>query len=108
MNNYHQIITKILGEYANLPYAHGNLERKFIVGEDHKNYLLLKVGYLKGKRVHASVVHLEIINEKIWIHEDGLEDGIASDLLMAGIPKNKIVLGFHPPEVRHLTEFAVN
>ncbi|NEP06746.1 MAG: XisI protein [Okeania sp. SIO2G4] len=108
INNYHQIITKILGEYSRLPYAHGNLERKFIVGEDHKNYLLLTVGYLKGKRVHGCVVHLEIINDKIWIHEDGLEDGIALDLVMAGIPKNKIVLGFHPPEVRHLTEFAVN
>jgi hypothetical protein len=42
------------------------------------------------------------------IHEDGLEDGIASDLVRAGIPKDKIVLGFHPPEVRPYTEFAVS
>ncbi|WP_287525579.1 element excision factor XisI family protein [Okeania sp. SIO2C2] len=74
-----------------------NLERKLIVGQNYKNYLLLTVGYLKGKRVHGCVVYLEIINEKIWIHEDGLEDGIALDLVRAGIPKNKIVLGFHPP-----------
>ena len=108
INNYHQIITEILGKYAKLPYAHGNLERKFIISEDHKNYLLLTVGYLKGKRVHGCVVHLEIINDKIWIYEDGLEDGIALDLLNAGITKNKIVLGFHPPEIRPHTGFAVN
>ncbi|MGK7892630.1 MAG: element excision factor XisI family protein, partial [Xenococcus sp. (in: cyanobacteria)] len=53
INNYHQIITEILGEYAKLPYAHGDLERKFIISEDHKNYLLLTVGYLKEKRVHS-------------------------------------------------------
>ncbi|MDJ0556094.1 MAG: XisI protein [Microcoleaceae cyanobacterium MO_207.B10] len=88
INNYHQIISKILREYADLPYAHGNLERKLIVGEDQKNYLLLTVGYLKGKRVPGCVVHLEIINDKIWIHEDGLEDGIASYLVKSGVPKN--------------------
>lgn len=52
-------------------------------------------------------MHLEIIGDKIWIHEDGLEDGIATDLLRAGISKSQIVLGFHPPEVRPYTEFAV-
>ncbi|MEB3282119.1 MAG: XisI protein [Lyngbya sp.] len=106
--NYYQVITEILGEYAQLPYAHGDLERKLIIGEDHKNYLLLTVGFLKGKRVHGCIVHLEIIGDKIWIHEDGLEDGIANDLIRAGIAKSNIVLGFHPPDVRHLTEFAVN
>ena len=62
LTNYHQIITQILEEYSNFPYAHGNLERKFIIGEDHKNYLLLTVGYLRGKRVHDCVtMHLIII-----------------------------------------------
>ncbi|NES01611.1 MAG: XisI protein [Okeania sp. SIO2F4] len=42
------------------------------------------------------------------MHEDGLEDGIANDLVNAGLPKSQIVLGFHPPEVRPHTEFAVN
>ncbi len=60
-------------------------------------------GWESGRRLHDCIVHLEIIRDKIWIHEDGLEDGIGSDLLRAGIPKNKIVLGFHPPEVRSFT-----
>lgn len=107
LNPYHQIITDILGEYAKLPYAYGDLTRKLVIGEDHKNYLLLTVGYLKGKRVHGCIVHLEVVGDKIWIHEDGLEDGIADDLLRAGISQDRIVLGFHPPEVRSHTEFAV-
>jgi XisI protein len=49
-----------------------------------------------------------VIGDKIWIHRDGLEDGIANELVKAGIPKTQIVLGFHPPNIRPYTEFAVN
>lgn len=69
--------------------------------------MLLTVGDVNGKRVHGCIVHLEVVGDKIWIHEDGLEDGIADDLLRMGIPKERIVLGFHPPQVRRYTEFAV-
>ena len=105
--DYYQIIKEILEDYAKLPYAHGNLQRKLAIGEDHKNYVLLTVGDVNGKRVHGCIVHLEVVGDKIWIHEDGLEDGIADDLLRSGISKEKIVLGFHPPEVRPHTGFAV-
>jgi hypothetical protein len=52
------------------------------------------------------VVHIEIIDGKVWIQEDGIEHGIATDLERAGIPKSDIVLGFQPPEVRPYTEYA--
>jgi XisI protein len=35
------------------------------------------------------------------------EDGIAEELIAAGIPKQHIVLGFHEPEIRPHTGFAV-
>ncbi|MGB7522142.1 MAG: element excision factor XisI family protein [Spirulinaceae cyanobacterium] len=53
-----------------------------------------------------TMILVEIIADKIWLHRDGTEDGIAGDLLAAGIPKQKIVLGFHHPQVRQHTEFA--
>ncbi|MDB9516410.1 XisI protein [Roseofilum reptotaenium CS-1145] len=108
LDNYYEVIKSILVEYAKLPYAHGKLERKLVIGEDRRNYVLLTVGELKGKRVHSCIVHLEVVGDKIWIHEDGLEDGITDDLLRAGIPQNKIVLGFYLPHIRRYTEFAVN
>jgi hypothetical protein len=51
---------------------------------------------------------VEIINNKIWIQCDNTEDGIALELVAAGIPKSDIVLAFHPPDVRKFTEFAVS
>ncbi|HEY9770441.1 MAG TPA: element excision factor XisI family protein [Coleofasciculaceae cyanobacterium] len=53
-------------------------------------------------------MHLEIIDNKIWIHRDGTEYGIANELVNAGISKDKIVLGFHPADIRQYTDFAVS
>lgn len=105
---FYNIIYPILKEYADFPYRYGDLKHQLIVSNDLKNYLLMTLGWENDIRVHGCLVHLEIINDKIWIHRDGLEDGIANDLVAAGIPKNQIVLGFHPLEIRSYTDFAVN
>ena len=68
----------------------------------------LYVGRDNFKRVHGALLDLDIIDGKIWIQRDGTEDGIATDLLAAGIPKDKIVLAFYSEEIRQHSEFAVN
>lgn len=107
VDNYRQIIEKILNEYAKIPYAYNNLESKLIISKDSNDYLVLTIGWEKDVRNHGCIVHLEIINGKVWIQRDGTEDGIATDLLAAGVPKSDIVLAFHPPEIRQHTGFAV-
>ena len=47
------------------------------------------------------------MNGKIYIQHDGTEDGIATDLEIAGVPKSDIVLAFHAPELRKHTEYAI-
>lgn len=108
LDKYREIIVKILQEYAAIPYSYGNLERRLILGQDNNNFVLLTLGWQNDQRVHGCLIHLEIMNGKIWIHRDGTEDGIANELLAADIPKADIVLGFHPPEIRKYTEYAVN
>lgn len=107
LDQYRKIISTVLQEYYNIPYSYGDLERRFIISKDDNNYLLITLGWNNDQRVHGCLVHIEIINDKIWIHRDGTEDGIANDLVAAGIPKECIVLAFHPPEIRPYTEFAV-
>jgi XisI protein len=43
----------------------------------------------------------------VWIQYGGIEGGVANALVEAGIPRDRIVFGFHPPELRKYTEFAV-
>ncbi|MEH2048322.1 XisI protein [Nostoc sp.] len=107
LDNYRKIIEKILAEYAQLPYAHGELERQLIIDEKANHYLLLTLGWENKQRVHGCLVHIDIINDKIWIQRDGTEDGIANEFVNLGIPKDRIVLAFQPAEVRKYTEFAV-
>lgn len=108
LNFYRDTIEKILREYANVPYSYGDIEEYLIIDSERNHFLLLDVGWQQKKRVHGCLTHIQIIDGKIWIQRDGIEDGITNDLVKAGIPKSQIVLGFHPPAVRHHTEFAVS
>jgi hypothetical protein len=55
----------------------------------------------------VSVLHLDIRQGKIWIQHDGTEAGIAEELVKAGIPRDRIVLAFKPPDICPHTGFAV-
>ncbi len=107
LKKYRQTIKSILTNYISIPYSHGNIKSKLIMSNDENNYLVMTAGWQNKKRVHGCIIHLEIINDKIWIHRDGTEYGIANELVDAGISKDEIVLGFHPADIRQYTNFAV-
>jgi hypothetical protein len=104
---YRQIIERTLTEYASVPYAHGDIQTEPVFDRDRDRYLLVNVGWQDDERVHGALVHIEIIDNKIWIQRDGTEHGIANDLVAAGIPRDRIVLGFRAPDLRPYTGFAV-
>ncbi|MBI5653209.1 MAG: XisI protein [Chloroflexi bacterium] len=107
LDTYRQIIQNVLAEYTRIPYAYGQLECRTIFDRDRDSYLLLTLGWHGIKRIHGCLVHVDIIDGKVWIQRDGTEHGIARDLEKAGIPKKDIVLGFQAPNVRKYTEYAV-
>ena len=108
LERYRQIIKDTLNEYAAIPFSYGEIKQRVFIDKEENNFFLFNVGWHNRKRIHGCVVHIEIINDKIWIQRDGIEDGITNDFLRAGIPKDKIVLAFYPPDVRPYTEFAVS
>ncbi len=107
LDTYRQCIEKVLRDYAQLPYAYGEVEREVVSDRRGDHYLLLAVGWDGAQRVHGSVVHIDIINGKVWIQRDGTEHGIAEELVAAGIPRDHIVLAFRPPDLRQYTGYAV-
>ena len=42
--------------------------------------------------IYGPVLHLDIIDNKIWIQQDGTEVGIANELVELGVPKQDIIL----------------
>ena len=107
LERYRDMIVNILDEYRQIPYAYGDIHTEAVYDRSNDRYLLVNVGWDRGRRVHGSLVHIDIIDGKIWIQRDGTEQGIANELVSAGIPRDRIVLGFRPAEVRPYTEFAV-
>lgn len=104
---YRQKIEAVLSEYTRIPYAYEDIRTEAVFDRENNRYLLMNVGWDRGKRVHGSLVHIDVIDGKVWIQCDGTEHGIAKELVAAGIPREQIVLGFHPPEVRKYTEYAL-
>ncbi|MEB3179867.1 MAG: element excision factor XisI family protein [Nostocaceae cyanobacterium] len=58
-----------------------------------------------GKNIR--LIHVDLIEGKIWIQRDGTVKGIANPLVDAGVPKKHIVLGFRSPELRKYNEFSI-
>ena len=106
LDTYRQIIETTLKEYASIPYAYGDIQTETVFDRANDHYLLVNVGWRDNRRIHGAIVHIDIINGKVWIQRDGTEHGMANDFVKAGIPKDQIVLGFREPEVRSYTEFA--
>ena len=108
LDQYRDIIEAALIEQTRVPFSDPEIELEPIFDRKHDRYLLMLVGWKKDEdRVHGCLVHLDIINGKIWIQRDGTEDGIATALEAAGVPKDHIVLAFRPLELRKYSEYAV-
>jgi hypothetical protein len=106
LTRYREIIRKELGEYAEWTKGDG-VTAEVIEDPRHDHFELISHGWDRRRRVHHIVFHLDIIDGKIWVQHDATDRPIAEALADAGIPKDDIVLGFTPPEVRPHTGYAV-
>lgn len=107
-NQYRQIIKKILEEYADFLGNDEQVKIELVLDEKNDRYLLVESGWQNGYRIYGTLLHIDLIDHKLWIQHDGTEEGIANELVAAGIPKAHIILAFKSPEVRQYTEFAVS
>jgi XisI protein len=102
-----QTSIKVLQEYLEFLGSDPESELQLIIDKNNHHYLLLEAGWHKNQRIYGSIIHLDIINNKIWIQQDGTEVGIANELVDLGVPHHQIVLGFKTLERRKITDFAV-
>jgi hypothetical protein len=107
VNDYPRILRGIVEEYAKIKPAVGDIDTELIIDERQGHFELMRSGWLNGNRIHGTLIHVDIRDGKFWIQHDGTEYGIANDLVDSGVPKDRIVLAFKPPEMRKYTDFAV-
>jgi hypothetical protein len=107
LERYRDIVRRVIQEYARYKPAHGQIETEAIEDRERDHYEVMHVGWDGVRRVHGTVVHIDIHDGKVWVQYDGTSRPVAEALMAAGIPREDIVLGFHPAELRRLTGFAV-
>lgn len=77
--------------------------------EEHGQYLLFTDGWQGEKREYGCFMHLEVkLDGKIWLRRDGTDLDIGQQLLDEGVAKSELVLAFHSPKMRELSDFAVS
>ncbi|MBE9062390.1 XisI protein [cf. Phormidesmis sp. LEGE 11477] len=107
-SDYREIIKKLLREYVDFLSQDETIQQELVFDHERDRYLLVETGWQNDKRIYGPFLHLDIKDGKVWIQHDGTEDGIAYELEAAGIPKDRIVLGYRSLERRKLTEYAVS
>ena len=101
----HEIVENVLCECARF-YASKDARTLTVFDRRNGQFLLMDEGWSGFRHIHRVWVHVELAEGKFWIRKDGTEDGIAVDLMNAGIPKERIVLAFQHPFRRRYSEFA--
>lgn len=108
LNRYQNILVGLLEEIAQRPYANTTDISKQVVADTLRHhYQLINIGWHKGRFVYAPLLHFDLLNNKVWVQQNGTELEIGDELVERGIEKSDIVLGFIPKEERALTGFAV-
>lgn len=104
---YRKIVRELIQLYASWKPSHGDIESEAVMDRQNDHYEVIRVGWDGERRIHGAPVHIDIKDGKVWIQYDGTDRPVAEALMEAGIPKEDIVLAFHPKNMRHLTGFAV-
>jgi hypothetical protein len=109
LNTRRKLIERLLRDFERLYglQATPGVECFVAFDEVRDHYFLIRLGWSEDRRVRQLILYVRLLDGKIWVEEDWTEQGIATELLKAGVAKDDIVLAFQPPEMRQLSEFAV-
>ena len=89
--DYRAIVKQLIQEYAQFKPVNAEINPEVVFDETNNRYQLLYVGWQKNKRVFTPIIHVDIMEDKIWIQCDNTEEGIINELSDMGIPKKQIV-----------------
>lgn len=106
--NYKRIIQTVFQNYIDFLGRDDETHLEVVIDEERDRYLLIEIGWHHNRRIYSTLFHIDILDGKLWIQQDGSEEGIANELVAFGIEKDQIVLGFKPLERRQVSEFAVS
>ena len=112
IEKYQNLIVNFLEKQV-APYqkvAQGEVQEQVIIDTQHHYIQWLTIGWDEKEEYKNDINAYFVIKAdgKIWLMENNTDIRIAEELVKLGVPRHDIVLGFQPPSVRALTEYAVS
>ncbi len=107
LEKYRQIVRDFLTEQVATEQGSAQVECQLIFDGEHDHYQLLDLGWDGLKRIYACYIHIDIKDEQVWIQRNMTEVDVAAELLEAGIARQDLILGLHPPYKRPYTGYGV-
>jgi len=107
LNRYREIVRSLIEQHASYKLAYGDIRTQAVIDRERDHYEVMQAGWQGDRRVHGSVIHIDIRDGKVWIEHNGTDARLGEELVAAGIPRSDIVLGFQPAELRPLTSYGV-
>ena len=105
---HRELVKKRLEEYRALlaQQPMPGVEAHCVFDVERDEYMLVEWGWDGKKRVRRVILFVRLLDGKIWIEEDWTEDGLAQELLDAGVARGEIVLAFQHPSIRNVPEMV--
>ncbi len=102
MTLYRDIIHRLLDDYQNLlsRLTITDVDTEILCDDANNQYMIMRIGWRADTRVHRPLFYLRLKYGKVYIEEDWTKEGIANELMRAGVSASDIVLAFNPPESR--------
>jgi hypothetical protein len=104
--SYRLVLEQSVARLAASPPGHGAIETLALCDREQDQYQVLQFGWDGDRRIFTVLVHAHLRAGRIWIERDGTAEGLAAQLVAAGVPAEAIVLAFYPAWKRAFTDFA--
>ena len=103
---YRRILSQIVEKHAAMVAPKEQIEYATICDPLHDSYLLMRIGFDQAGRAHHILFHLRLKDGKVLIEHDGIEYGIARDLIEAGIAPEDIIFNMYRTPHAYLESLA--
>ncbi len=107
IEQYRDYVQQFLCYYRSLRKDDPDVESQIINDKENDRYLIVNVGWRNKRRIYGCVMHLDLRDGKIWIQYNGTEIDVAERFVALGVPRQDIVIGFLPPRMRRLSDYAI-
>ena len=91
---YSNIVKDVISKYAKLRPSHGQIRLDTVFDDRQGNDALMQTGWDRGIRVRGNLIFITIRDEKVHVEYDGIERGIADELVDRGIQQEDVILEF--------------